>query len=391
MKPDTAFSDHVVAFGRVLRRLGFDVGPAHVLDALEAVRAVGIRRRDDVYFALRATLVHRREDVDLFDQAFHLFWKAPSSLPEVMQWLLQNTHIPPDTRSQGYHRVQEALREQPAVNPPAGDDESERKVEIEELFTYSAVEVLRKKDFAAFSNEEIAAARRHMQQMAWPFAPYASRRFLPRIPGRRIDVRRTARAGLRSLGEITRIDTRGPRQKQRPVVMLCDISGSMERYARMLLHFMYALTEDRRRVESFVFGTRLTRITRHLMHRDVDEALDAVSNEVLDWAGGTRIGECIREFNYRWLRRVMRSSSVVLVISDGWDRGDTDLLGREMARLRRSCHRLIWLNPLMGFDGYEPLTKGMQASLPHVDRLMPVHNLESLEQLAGVLSRMSVK
>ena len=379
MNKDAAFSDHLITFGRVLRRLGFEVGPAHMLTALEAVREVGVRRRDDVYFALRACLVSRREQIDLFDQAFYLFWKAPSALPEVMQWLLQNTHIPNNTRSKGFHRVQEALQNR--NNSPAKETQSEKKIEIDEVFTYSAIEVLRKKDFAAFSNEEIAAARRYMQHFVWPLPPYKTRRFSSSLDSRMLDVRETTRASLRNAGEIIHLKTRGVKKKSRPIVLLCDISGSMERYARMLLHFMYSLTEDRRRVESFVFGTRLTRITRHLKHRDIDEAISAVSQEVVDWAGGTRIGESIKDFNYNWLRRVLRSSSIVLIISDGWDRGDTDLLEREMGRLKRSCHRLFWLNPLMGYKDYEPLTLGMKAALPHVDRLLSVHNLESLEQL----------
>ena len=385
MSTGTAFSDHIVAFGRVLRRLGIDVGPAHLLTALEAVRSVGVERKDDVYFALRACLVRRQEELDLFDQAFHLFWKAPSALPEVMKWLLKNTHIPANTKSKGYHRVMEAIQERSKIKPPKNDAESESKIEIDEVLTYSPTELLRQKDFAAFTNEEIAAAKQYMQRFKWSVPPYKTRRFTPRLEGHVLDVRATTRTSMRNAGEIVRLSTMGPRIKPRPIVMLCDISGSMERYARMLLHFTHVLTEDHRRVESFVFGTRLTRITRHLMYRDIDEAVTAVSKDVQDWAGGTKIGECIKNFNYTWLRRVLRSSSIVLIISDGWDRGDTGMLANEMGRLKRSCHQLIWLNPLMGYDDYEPLTAGMQAALPYVDRLLPVHNLVSLEQLAKVL------
>lgn len=387
MNANTAFSDHVVGFGRMLRRLGFDIGPAHMLIALEAVKTVGVSRKDDVYFALRASLVHRKEELELFDQAFHLFWKAPSRLPEVMKWLLQNTHIPKNTQSKGFHRVQEALQERAKSKHQPSEAESEKKVEIDDVVTYSATELLRQKDFSAFTNEEIAAARRYMQRFRWPLPPYKTRRLSTNDAGKLLDVRRTTQSSMRHAGELVHLHTKGRKHKSRPIVLLCDISGSMERYARMLLHFMYVLTEDRRRVESFVFGTRLTRITRHLMDRDIDAAVTNVSKEVLDWAGGTKIGECIKDFNYNWLRRVLRSSSIVLIISDGWDRGETATLSKEMDRLRRSCHQLIWLNPLMGYEGYEPLTQGMQAALPYVDQLLPVHNLVSLEQLAGVLGR----
>ena len=381
-----SFSDHIIAFGRVLRRLGFRVGSSHMLTAMDAVKIVGVRRKDDVREALKSCLVTRKEERELFDQAFQLFWKAPSKLPEVMQWLLQNTSIPSTTETKGYHRVQEALRE--AQKPPGNpsEEQSESKVELDQIVTYSATEVLRKKDFSAFTNEEIAVAKRYMERFKWPIPPHTSRRKNPRLDGHRLDLRRTALQGTRNAGEIIRLHRHGFKEKTRPIVLICDISGSMERYARMLLHFMHAMSSNMEKIESFVFGTRMTRITHLLKHRDVDDAVTEVSKEVVDWAGGTKIGDAIKTFNFVWLRRVLRSRSIVLIISDGWDRGDTSLLKDEMRRLRRSCHQLIWLNPLMGFEGYEPLTQGMQAALPHVDKLLSVHNLVSLEQLADALS-----
>lgn len=381
-----SFSDHIIAFGRVLRRLGFRVGSSHMLTAMEAVQIVGVRNKEDVREALKSCLVTRKEERELFDQAFQLFWKAPSKLPEVMQWLLQNTSIPSTTETKGYHRVQEALREAPPPSPSPSEEQSESKVEIDQIVTYSATEILRKKDFAAFTNEEIAIARQYMQRFQWPVPPHASRRKDPRTAGRKLDFRRTAQQGARNAGEIIQLLHHGYKLKPRPVVLICDISGSMERYARMLLHFMHTMSSNMEKMESFVFGTRMTRITHLLKNRDVDDAVTAVSKEVVDWAGGTKIGEAIKTFNFEWLRRVLRSSSIVLIISDGWDRGDTSLLRSEMRRLRRSCHQLIWLNPLMGFEDYEPLTQGMQAALPHVDSLLSVHNLVSLEQLADTLA-----
>jgi uncharacterized protein with von Willebrand factor type A (vWA) domain len=285
--------------------------------------------------------------------------------------------------------VLDALQEPAYSKPPhEPDQQSETEIEIDHLVTYSPNEVLRKKDFSAFTNDELAAARRYLSRFKWPVPPYATRRYDRSVKGRRFDLRQTSRASLHHAGEILRLGHRGRRRKMRPIVLLGDISGSLERYARMLLHFMYAMATDLNRVECFVFGTRLTRISRHLRNRDIDEAISAVSKDVNDWGGGTKIGESIKTFNYTWLRRVLRSSSVVLVISDGWDRGDTTLLSREMARLARSCHRVIWLNPLMGYEAFEPLTLGMQAVLPFIDELLPVHNLASLEQLADVLGRM---
>ena len=387
MTSNTAFTDHVIAFGRVLRRLGFNIAPSHLTLALQAVQAVGISRKEDVRAALKSCLVHKREEIELFDQAFYLFWKAPTHIPEVMNWLLQTTHLPDTVDNKGHNRVQEALQEAPPPpSAPPSDQESETRIEIDQIVTYSPSELLRKKDFAAFTNEEIATAKRYIERFEWPIPPFPTRRFISNNSGRTLDLRNTIRIGLRHNGEFLRLAKKGRRTRMRPVVVLCDISGSMERYARMLLHFMYAVIQNQRRVESFVFGTRLTRITHYLKHKDIDDALDIVSKHVFDWSGGTKIGESIRTFNFEWIRRVLRSRSIVLIISDGWDRGDNHLLRREMGRLSRSCHRLIWLNPLMGYEGYEPLTLGMQAALPYVDDLLPVHNLHSLEQLGAIIA-----
>ncbi|MEM8485170.1 MAG: VWA domain-containing protein [Bacteroidota bacterium] len=383
-----SFSDHVVAFGRVLRRLGFAIGPAQMMVALEAVAHVGVSEKEDVKNALHACLVSRHEERELFDLAFKLFWKAPTKFPKVMQWLLQQTQIPVNASAGGYHRIQEALREHQKPKPKKRSEQtSATEIELEQIVTYSQTEILRQKDFAAFTNADIATAKQYVARFKWPIPPYASRRLLPASRGIKLDFRATVRDSSRHAGELLRLAHLAKKKKPRPVVLICDISGSMERYAQMLLHFMHLLTADKRSVESFVFGTRITRITHHLKHQDVDAALAAVSKEVLDWAGGTKIGDAIKTFNFTWLRRVMKSNSVVLIISDGWDRGDTTVLSSEMQRLRRSCHQLIWLNPLMGYSNYEPLTQGMQAALPYVDHLLPVHNLVSLEQLTKVLAQ----
>jgi uncharacterized protein with von Willebrand factor type A (vWA) domain len=379
-------ADHVVAFGRVLRRAGLEIGSSQMMDALRAVETVGVERRDDVYQALFSVFVQQPSQVEVFDQAFHLFWKAPSDLNDLLQLALPSTGgLEPETPKQ---RVREALRDDrddPPPPQPTDDDEQEVRLTA----TYSRTERLQEKDFADFTAAEIAEAKEAIRQMRWPVEPKRVRRRSPRQPGRVLDLRRTLRQSLRHHGEWVDLRFQGRKTKARPIVLLCDVSGSMEDYSRMLLHFMHAISDGMRAVESFVFGTRLTRITRYLRQRDVDDALDDVSAIVDDWAGGTRIGDTLKTFNYQWLRRVLRSGGVVLVISDGCDRGDTDLLKREMDRLSRNCHRLLWLNPLLRYDAYEPRTQGMQAALPYIDDLLAVHNLESLQQLGRTLTNLT--
>ena len=381
---------HVVSFGRVLRRIGFAAGSEQVADALRAVELVGVRSRRDVYAALYSVFVTRREQAELFNQAFHLFWRKPAELPEIMRLLLPELKTAPTPDRKQARRVQQAIAEERQAESRRPRPQPERpEEELDLLLTYSPVEVLRQKDFAEFSEEEMQAAKRFLQEWAWPLTPRRIRRRVPDPRGRLLHLRRTVRSSLRQHGEFMRLQWQGRATRPRGMVILCDISGSMERYSRMLLHFMHVVTSGLRRVETFVFGTRLTRITRYLRQRDVDEAVDAVSKVVNDWAGGTRIGEALKDFNYNWARRVLRSGSVVLVISDGWDRGDIPLLEREMARLSRSCYRLIWLNPLLGYSDYRPLTKGIRAALPYIDEFLPVHNLESLEQLGARLNELS--
>lgn len=390
-QPDTPLVDHIVAFGRVLRRAGLRIGTHQIMDAIQALEWVGVRRKDDVYQALFSVFVQRREQVELFDQAFALFWKAPSQLPDMMAMMLPQVEAPPSiNRPRQQTRIQQALQEAQQRTPKPRRPKEE-EVEIEVVASYSPAEMLKQKDFADFTAEEVMEAKAFLRTLQWPIPPQAVRRRSPREKGRRLHLRETMRRGLKHDGELLSLQTQGPKRKPRPIVLLCDISGSMESYARMLLHFMHAVTGGMQRVESFVFGTRLTRITRYLRRLDIDESIAAVTKNVADWSGGTRIGEALKDFNYHWLRRVLRSDGVVLLISDGCDRGETDLLQREMARLSRSCHRLIWLNPLLGYEAYEPLTKGMRAALPHVDDFLPVHNLDSLEQLGRALSNLATQ
>lgn len=369
---------NIVHFARLLRALGMDVTPTQILDLVEALQYIDLGMKADVKAAARAILVGRKEHLDLFDEAFELFWRA---------------------RRQRFPKVDlgQILRKRPAqqellrmIAPPQsgrGQEENDQEPEIDKVFTWSDVDVLRHKDFAAMSEYELAQVKALMAEMRWNLETRRSRRKERARAGAQLDLRRTFRRNTRYGGEMLELAWRTRKEKRRPIVVLCDISGSMDRYSRVLLQFLYAITHSLDRVEAFVFGTRLTRITRQLQIRDIDQAVDAAAAKVEDWAGGTRIGEAIRTFNYHWARRVLGQGAVVLIISDGWDRGDPELLAQEMDRLHRSCHRLIWLNPLLGSPGYEPLTRGIQAALPHVDEFLPVHNLVSLEQLAQVLAR----
>ena len=378
----TPILHNLVLFGDVLRGLGLDVGAGNMLDLVRAIESVPMGRKQDFKQAARCILVHRKQDFPLFDEAFDVFWRKPASGQTTM-----------DLRSLGEQR----RFRKPQVGPPppgqTGDTETDHQDDagdtdrIDMTRTYSVREVLREKDFAQFTPREVQDAREMMSRLSWQLGQRRTRRLAPGS-GTHLDLRATLRRNLKSGGEFLELSYRRPKNKLRPLVLICDVSGSMERYTKMLLHFIHSISGDLDRVEAFLFATRLTRITRHLNHRGVDQAVTEVSKAVPDWAGGTRIGDAIKTFNYRWLRRVVRGGAVVLVISDGWDRGEADVLTLEMARLQRSCHRLIWLNPLLGSESYEPLTTGMQAALPYVDDFLPVHNLNSLEALSRHLNEL---
>lgn len=373
---------NLVLFGRVLRGLGLDVNPGRMIDLVEALSHVQIGVRSDFYHAARSLLVHRRDDIPLFDEAFEMFWQKPLG-----EW--KHVEIPGRLIRRRRPKplvVPPSLRPEASAEPPPGDAGTRPVIEVTK--TYSEREALRSKDFSDLSEDELAEVRALIEELVWTLGERISRRH--RVGrGRRIDLRRTLRRSLRHGGEVFTFARREPRRKPRPLVVIADISGSMERYTRLLLHFIYSLTQGLgQRVEAFAFGTRLTRLSRHMRQRDIELALAGVSQAVTDWSGGTRIGECLERFNYDWARRVLGGGAIVLLISDGWDRGDPELLSKEIDRLRRSCYRLIWLNPLLGSPEYEPLTRGMVAALPHVDDFLPVHNLKSLEELARHLERL---
>ena len=375
---------NLMYFARTLRAAGLPVGPGTLLTAVEAVRAVGLRDRRDFYWALHAVFVNRRDQREIFDQAFHIFWRNPRILEKALAMVLPQTRV--DTGEepvQLQRRLAEALAQASAA-PPEPEQE---KLELDAALTFSAREILQKADFEQMSADELTAARAAITRLRLPLMAVRCRRWTQDPQGSRVDMRATLRAGLRNGADMIWLKRRKPKTIHPPLVILCDISGSMSRYSRIFLHFMHAVTNDRDRVHTFLFGTRLTNITRYLRHKDVDVALDRITAAVEDWSGGTRIGDCLAEFNRLWSRRVLGQGAIVLFISDGLDRAAGEGLAPVMERLHKSCRRLIWLNPLLRWEGFEPRSLGMKAILPHVDEFRPVHNLDSLEALIQALSR----
>ncbi|MGI8856165.1 MAG: vWA domain-containing protein [Thermomicrobiales bacterium] len=391
----------VVRFTRLLRYMGMKVSPGHMLDFLSALEFVGWERRDDVKAAGRTTLISRHEDLPLYDEAFDAFWRAVDHSEGHEGLVMADDELqqqqPRRRLMDAQHRDEEAKeREGEDRRSNKGRDPSRKEVtsateseqsqsEMDVVRTYSSSELLQAKDFETFTADELAEARRVMQLMRLQIGQRKSRRLKPARNGNRIDMRRLIRSNMRYGGELMELTFRETKMKKRPLVLICDISGSMERYTRLLLQFVHTLENSLDKVEAFVFGTRLTRVTRLLRRKDIDDALDDVSKVVQDWGGGTRIGESLHAFNYEWSRRVLNQGAIVIVISDGWDRGEPELLRDAMSHLQRNCFRLIWLNPLLGTTGYQPLTRGMQAALPYCDDFLPANNLASLQALAKLL------
>ncbi len=382
--PDGRIADNIVYFARTLRKAGMRVGPAAVKDAIEAVLAAGICDRDDFYWTLHAVLVKRREDHATFDEAFRLFWKSRELIEKMIAMF---SPLAPEMRERekqraAQSRVSDALFEGHRRNQPVREIP---EVEVDARLTFSGNEVLRDKDFAQMSAAELASARKAIAALTLPHDFVSTRRFRP-APRGRADPRAMMRAALRTGGGLILPKYRSVREVHPPLVAIADISGSMSQYSRIFLHFMHALAGSRPRVHSFVFGTRLTNLTRQLRHRDPDEALADCAAVVKDWSGGTRIGETLHEFNRLWSRRVLGQGATVLLITDGLERDRIDGLEKEMERLHKSCRRLIWLNPLLRFDGFEARARGVRAMLPHVDELRPVHSLAALEDIVASLS-----
>lgn len=387
-------AENVMHFGRVLRQAGLPLGTDRIQLALGALQLAGLESKRDFQATLAACFLDRVEHRELFDQAFALFWRDPDIAGRMMALMLPRvqTQLPEASTPPENRRLGEALfPHQPhAPPPPPARDE----IEVDATLTWNDRELLRKADFETMSADEWRAAQRLLQRLSPLFQPVATRRS-ERAPGpgrqARIDGRATLQAMARHGGQLWQMRWRRPAERPAPLVVLADISGSMSRYSRMLLHFTHALGHAELRIESFVFGTRLTRTTRALRQRDPDIAVGRVVRDVDDWSGGTRITACLREFNQRWARRVLSGRATVLLISDGLEHGTPDDprcegLRFEMERLHKSCRRLVWLNPLLRFAAFQPRAAGIRAMLPFVDEFLPAHNLDSLEDLARVLS-----
>jgi hypothetical protein len=379
-----ALAENLAAFGRLLRRTGLPVGPAETLAAMDAIGVVGLDDRRRFRATLRAVMVRRREHFELFDQAFNLFWRDPEAGRHAAVLAAMEGGKPPEKPPPASRRLAEAMqgeRPRPDRKPPP-----EEPPRIDMTATASAAERLQGMDFEAMSAAEVAAAKREIRKLVLPLDERRTRRFRADPSGPVVDLRATVRRSLRNGGEILELARRRQVTRPPPLVALCDISGSMARYAQVLLHFLHAIANDRERVSTFLFGTRLSNVTRQLRHRDPEAAFEAVAKAVPDWSGGTRIGESLTLFNRSWARRVLGQGAVVLLITDGLDRDGAEGLAAATDRLRHSCRRLIWLNPLLRYAGFEPRSQGIRAILPHVDEFRPVHNLDSLRALVASLS-----
>ena len=392
-------------FGRILWEVGIDVGPRKMLDLAETLKYVDITNKEDFYNTLKCSLLAKHEQEALFNQMFLYYWYMrdrqnnkgenprgaakrderqmrlpPSERKRLAEHLNANEQQRKDLRSE-MRQSERPRRAHERIDEDDDDDKAQPQGTA-----YSAIEMLRKKDFESFTWEEVQEAKKLMAEMRWHLGQRPTHRKAPSRKGSYPDMRRIVRRNLKYGAEILELTWRETKQKPRPLVIICDISGSMSLYSRLLLHFIHTISNGLMNVEAFVFGTRLTRITRQLKKRDVDDAVRDVSRSVQDWSGGTRIGDALHYFNHYWARRVLGRGAVVLVISDGWDRGEAGVLEVEMDRLQHSCHRLIWLNPLLGSPDYRPLTIGMKTALPYIDNFLPAHNLDSLINLGNLLA-----
>ncbi len=375
---------NLLLFGRMCRALGMAATPNRMIEVANALGYINLGQRLDVYHTMRSLIVSHRRDLELFDRAFDLFWTRP-----VDDWV--QLEMPPPVENEP-KRMKFLL---PPAASPLEDEAKGAKDSGEAQLTavlpiWSQAEQIRYKDFSEMSQEELALAKRILLRLPPSLDFRRTRRMRPGR-GTAIDLRRAMRQNLRHAGEYFTLPTRKTLAKPRPLVLICDISGSMERYTRIFLHFMHTFATGMQQVESFVFSVHLTRITRQIRQKSIDRALADVGSSVNDWGGGTRTGEALRDFNFRWSRRVLGRGAMVLVITDGWDRGDPLLLRREMERLQRSCHRLIWLNPLLDLPRYEPLTRGAKAMLPFTDDFLPLRNLDNLETVATALQTLTAR
>ena len=381
--PPGRLPENVAHFVRLLRAAGLPVGPGHTITAVRALEAVDVTARQQFYWALHGTLVARREHRHIFESAFRLFWRDPFGADEALAALLSRSQIPVGKPPPPRAPARLAAEDDSAPRPPAHANAPAHEIPLR--MAWSPTEVLRTRDFEDMTAAEVLQAREVIRTLRLDLRAVPTRRHEPDPRGRFIDLRRTLRTAVRTGGFPLPLQRNSTRTRRPTIVALCDISGSMEAYSRILLHFFHTLTNAADRVHTFVFGTRLTNITRLLRDRDVDRALDRIGTEVRDWYGGTRIGASLHAFNLHWSRRLLAQGAVVLLVTDGLDREAGEGIRAQARRLRKSCRTLIWLNPLLRYRAFAPRAAGIRALLPEVDEHRPVHNLESLEELAAVL------
>ena len=386
-------SDNVLYFARVLRSAGIPIGSGRILEAIKAINKIGLADKSIFYWALHSVFVHKNEHREIFDQTFKIFWKNPRLLEKMMQLALPklNTGTPETSDADINRRVQEAFNKDNISEDNYVDASTEDELEFDAVMTYSESELLQGMDFEQMSYDEINKAKKVIAQMNLAIPQVKSRRFKSSSFRRKIDLRQSLKGANKFCGEYIPLRYKSRKDKHPPIIAICDVSGSMSRYSRMLLHFMHVLTTLRNDVHTFLFGTRLTNVTRFLRFKDVDEALAATSSAVEDWSGGTRIGDCLKEFNFNWSRRVLGPGAIVLFITDGLDRGGGIGLSKQIKMIQKSSKRLIWLNPLLRYEEFAPKPTGVKAILPYVDEFRPIHSLESMDQLVDALSETNLQ
>jgi len=387
---ESRLHDAIASFGRFVRQAGCDLGTGEIMNGVKAASCIDITNREDFKSALRSTFITSHKFIPVFDQLFDLYWRNPDRLENVsniLQKLYESRLAQAELESIKQQTEQMKQRHLDSFEPREEEKEDDDKTF--DLFMYSPDEILREKRFDAYTEDELEEAKEFLNKWRWEFGERRLRRLKPGRKRHRLNLRGTIRKNIFPTQDFVELAWREQKWKSRPLIVLCDISGSMETYTRILMHFIFTLHTINPKLEAFTFGTRLNRITHTLRHKDVEDTMDILATSIKDWSGGTRIGETLQTFNLLWARRVLGGGAVVLVISDGWDTGDVNKLGKEIDRLHRSCHRLIWLNPNLGYDDFQPLTRGVQTLLPHADDFLPIHNLNSLVDLGKVLATLN--
>jgi len=390
---ESRLHDAIASFGRFVRQAGCELGTGEIMNAVRATSYIDITNREDFKSALRATFITSHKFIPVFDQLFDLYWRNPDRLEnvsDILRRLYESRLAQAELESMKQQAEQMKQRHLDSFKPrEEGEGKQESEDKTFDLFVYSPEEILREKRFDAYTEDELKEAKEFLNRWRWEFGEKRLRRLKPGRKRHRLNLRGTIRKNIFPTQDFVELAWRKQKWKPRPLIILCDISGSMETYTRILMHFIFTLHAINPRLEAFTFGTRLNRITHTLRHKDVDDTMDLLTTSIKDWSGGTRIGETLETFNLLWARRVLGGGAVVLIISDGWDTGNVEKLKNEIDRLHRSCHRLIWLNPNLGYDDFQPLTRGVQTLLPYTDIFLPIHNLNSLVDLGKVLATLN--